>query len=341
MHLPLTTPFTPDGRLHLRKLEQNVAHYSLTPAAGMVVLGRTGEGELLSGVERLEVLRTAIDAALPVKVMMAGIGEASVRGALAAIEDAAAMGYDAAVVRLPVTSGTGEQREVRVFFQMVADGAALPVVLAGAAGFAGAAGMELVVEMASHARVLGWLDAGSEPERVRSVLARTAAVKRTVTVTQVFAAVTGRMLAGQIAEGLVSVESLTGNGAVLVAPGKTAVRTRTKVVGFQVLMGGTETMLAGLAAGAVGAVPPFGAAAPQGCYEVMAAWKDGDPGLAEEKQLRLVEAARRIEGELGVAGLKYGCDLNGYFGGVRRLPGLPLTGAERAEVEGLMAGLKS
>ena len=49
----------------------------------------------------------------------------------------------------------------------------------------------------------------------------------------------------------------------------------------------------------------------------------------------------RVEEELGVAGIKYGCDLNGYFGGRPRLPLLPMTGEERAEIEALMQGLRN
>ena len=56
----LTTPFYPDGRLYLRKLEQNVARYSLTAAAGLVVLGSTGEAMMLSDEESREVLRTRV-----------------------------------------------------------------------------------------------------------------------------------------------------------------------------------------------------------------------------------------------------------------------------------------
>ena len=74
---------------------------------------------------------------------------------------------------------------------------------------------------------------------------------------------------------------------------------------------------------------------------MLAAWKDGDEGLAEEKQVRLDRVVRRVEEELGVAGIKYGCDLNGYFGGTPRLPLLPLTGEERAEIEALMQGLRN
>ena len=77
------------------------------------------------------------------------------------------------------------------------------------------------------------------------------------------------------------------------------------------------------------------------CYEVLAAWKDGAPALAAEKQDRLYKLAQRIEEELGISGIKYGCDLTGYFGGRPRLPGLPLTGAERAEIEALMVGIRN
>jgi dihydrodipicolinate synthase/N-acetylneuraminate lyase len=88
-------------------------------------------------------------------------------------------------------------------------------------------------------------------------------------------------------------------------------------------------------------MPPLAASAPQVCYEVLAAWKDGDPALAAEKQERVRLAARRVEEELGVAGIKYGCDLNGYFGGRPRLPMLPLTGAEREEINALMRGIRN
>jgi dihydrodipicolinate synthase/N-acetylneuraminate lyase len=106
------------------------------------------------------------------------------------------------------------------------------------------------------------------------------------------------------------------------------------------LAGDTAGLLECLRAGAVGAMPGFAASAPQACYEVLAAWKDGDDGLAQEKQIRLHRVAEKVEEELGVAGIKFGCDLNGYFGGRPRLPLLPLTGEERTRIEALMQGLR-
>ena len=100
-------------------------------------------------------------------------------------------------------------------------------------------------------------------------------------------------------------------------------------------------MLDAWIAGAVGAVPTLGACAPQACCEVWQAFKDGDPALAAEKQHRILKAAKLVEGWRGISALKYGCDLNSYYGGRARLPLLPLSDAERSAVEGALAGLKN
>jgi 4-hydroxy-2-oxoglutarate aldolase len=332
--LPLTTPFFPDGRLNVRKLRQNVIHYSLTPAAGMVVLGPNSEAHLLSDAEILEVLRNAIEAAAETKVMIAGVSQQSVHGALATIDAAAAMGYDAALVERPYSVSL-TPAEVQIYFQAITEGSALPIVLSGELP------VDLIAQLAAHPSVIGYAKDFVGSSELKCLLARTSNQTWAANVTQVFAAVTRRMLMAQAGEGLLSAASLSGGPALAVQASKPALKTRTKIVGFQVLAAGTEGMLSALRNGATGALVPFAAAAPQGCYEVYAAWKDGDMPLAEEKQERLVEAAALVESKLGLAGVKYGCDLNGYFGGVPRLPLLPLTGTQREQVEQVMHGLKS
>jgi 4-hydroxy-2-oxoglutarate aldolase len=343
----MTTPFFPDGRLNLRKLEFNAERYTRTPATGLVVLGSQGEASLLSDEESRQVLAAAIGAAAATKVMMAGVSRDSLAGTLAGVEFAASVRYDAVVVRVPsMLRGAGRAKEILTYFRMVGDRSPLPVVLADY-GFPGDEKLaaELVEELAGHPRIIGLIDADCGRERVGALKARTAAVKHDVPVTTVFAAVTGRMLADSVADeesSLLTAETLAGGGtAVAKVAGKTSLRTRTKTVGFQILAGGSLWMLEGLEAGAVGAAPGFGACAPQACYEVFAAWKDGDKPLAEEKQIRVANAAERIERGMGVAGVKYGCNLTGYFGGQPRLPLLPITGDERAAVEVLMQGMRS
>jgi 4-hydroxy-2-oxoglutarate aldolase len=347
LQLPLTTPFYPDGRLNLFKLEHNVTRYSKTPAAGLVALSRFGEPELLSDDEMLQVLRTVAGAAAAEKVLMAGVSRDSVAGTLDLAEAAAKFRYDAVLVRRPtLSSGGGGKwtKELVTYFRAVADGSPIPVVLYDS-GREKQLPAEVLSELAGHPQIIGLVECVGGRERFAALEAETAGVKRQVAVTPVFAAVTARMGVHDNAEaatGLIAADRLSGGGAaVATAPGKIVAKTRTKLVGFQILSGRTAGVLEGLRAGAVGAMPGFAASAPQACYEVLAAWKDGDEGLAAEKQARLEQVVRKAEEELGVAGIKFGCDLNGYFGGRPRLPLLPLTGEELGEIEGLMQGLRN
>jgi dihydrodipicolinate synthase/N-acetylneuraminate lyase len=348
LQLPLTTPFYPDGRLNLPKLEHNVARYSKTPVAGLVALGDSGEPTMLSEEETRQVLRSVVEAAAPEKVLVAGVSRDSVVGTLDLAETAAELGYDAVLVKRPSFFGAGaggeHARALLTYFQMVADRSALPVVLYNATSMQGGLlPVEMVIELAGHSRILGLVDGGGGRERARTIKEGTLGVGRDVAVTTVFAAVTGRMAARNegATGGFIAANTLTGGGAALaIAPTKASAKARTKMVGFQMLAGDTAGMLEGLRAGAVGAMPAFAASAPQACYEILAAWKDGDEGLAQEKQVRLQSVAEKVEEELGVAGIKFGCDLNGYFGGRPRLPLLPLTGDQRAKVEALMQGLR-
>ena len=50
---------------------------------------------------------------------------------------------------------------------------------------------------------------------------------------------------------------------------------------------------------------------------------------------------KRVVGDLGIAGIKFACDFNGYYGGRPRAPLLPLTAPEKAEVEHLLAQIRN
>jgi dihydrodipicolinate synthase/N-acetylneuraminate lyase len=345
LQLPLTTPFYSDGRLNLPKLEYNTARYSKTPIAGLVALSESGEPTMLSEDETRQTLRSVADAAAAEKVLIAGGARDSVNRTLELAETAATLGYDAVLLKQSSVFRGENTRALVTYFQAVADRSALPVVLYGAASMRGGLlPVEVVVELAGHPRIVGLVDGGGSRERLEAIKDGTLGITHEVNVTQVFAAVTGRMQARSEEEAvrLIAADSLTGGGTALAtAPTKTAAKTRTKAIGFQMLAGDTAGILESLRGGTVGAMPAFAASAPQACYEVLAAWKDGDEGLAVEKQVRLREVALKVEEELGVAGIKFGCDLNGYFGGRPRLPLLPLTGEERAKIEALMQGLRN
>jgi dihydrodipicolinate synthase/N-acetylneuraminate lyase len=118
-------------------------------------------------------------------------------------------------------------------------------------------------------------------------------------------------------------------------------KTRQKEVGFQVLVGAAHQLLPSLEAGAVGGILAFSCPAPTVCYEIYAAWKEGDADLARLKQERITKAVQRVGSDLGISGLKHAMDWNGYYGGPARLPLLPLTAEGKVKVEQLMADLRN
>jgi 4-hydroxy-2-oxoglutarate aldolase len=369
---PITTPFYPDGEVYYKKLESNVERYSRTPIAGIVVQGSTGEAILLSDQERRDVLKAALAAAAAHKVMIAGTGVECAHETLRLTEYAAELGYDAAMVRTPhYYKKQMLPANLLAFYRTVADRSALPIIIYN---FPQATGYDLpaevVIELAGHPNIIGIKESSGNLDKVNALVGGTRSIKRKATVTETFEAVTPRMIKAATAESekqsreLVSITSqadAAGSAERRTAspvqdasaskpsssPSSSAVtvvgklKTRQKEVGFQVMVGAAHQLESSLALGAVGAILAFAGPAPMACYEIYAALKDGDTALAREKQDRVKLAAQWVAGELGVPGVKYAMDLNGYFGGTSRLPFLPLSGEQKAEIEKVMAGIKS
>src|SRR5579875_3508713 len=342
----VTTPFYSDERLYLRKLEANMARYSRSLLSGMVVLGSTGEAVMLDDAESAEVLKTAAEAAAPEKILIAGVGRESVKATVALAEAAARFEYDAVLVRPPsYYAGQLSRSAVLHYFRSVADRSPLPVVLYNIPKCVPyQIPVEIVSELAGHPNIIGMKDSSGSVERIRAQVEQTKnAPRRAVTVTPVFEAVTGRMLkpVPAAAGSFVSAGDLAGGAALATVPPAVPIRTRTKEVGFQVLSGSGATLFESLQAGAAGGILAFAACAPQACQEVYLAWKDHDLKLAEEKQQRIAGPNQRIVGELGIAGVKYACDFNGFYGGRARSPLLALTSEERAEIEHLLREIRN
>jgi len=345
----VTTCFYPDGRPYWRKLEANIERYSLTAMSGLVLLGSTGEAVMLSDEESREALRVARDAAAPEKVLLAGVGRESVIETLRLADFAAQLAYDAVLVRTPhYYRKQMRNREMLTYYQAVADRSPLPVVLYSVPSCtAYDLPIEVVAELAMHPNIIGMKDSSGNAERVAELVTATRpARKRTVTVTPVFAAVTSRMLSAQTVKEeiatFVAAEQLVSGATVLaVPPPRRPLKTRTREVGFQLLCGSAQTLYPSLEAGATGGVLALASVAPQACGEVYTAWAEKDPDLAAEKQQRIVRAGIEIAGKMGIPGIKYALDLNGYYGGRPRMPLLPLTGEEQRLVEELMADIRN
>jgi 4-hydroxy-2-oxoglutarate aldolase len=339
----ITTPFYPDGKLYLRKLEHNVDRYSKTPIAGIVVLGSTGEAVALTTDEQKEVLKVARENCAPEKVLIAGVGQESAEATLDMIDAAAKLDYDIALVRTPSyyrPQIKAKPESQLAYFRFVSDRSSLPVLLYSVPPFtAYDLPVEYVAELSAHKNIIGIKESSGVVEKIAQMKRATSTVAtREVPVTATFEAFTKRMAQKEEQNGnFVSAQAL--GGTAVAAPPK--VKMRTKAVGFQIAAGAAQQLLPSLNAGASAAVLAFASAAPTACFEIYAAWKDGNQKLAEEKQQRIVTAAQKVSAGFGVPGTKYAMDLNGYYGGGCRLPLLPLTQPEKDEIANLMRDLKN
>lgn len=298
---------------------------------------------MLSDEERREILRVTAEAAAPEKVLIAGVGAESVIETLRLAEYAAKLKYDVALVRTPHFYRPQMKPEALLaFYRTVADRCPLPVLLYTVPSFtAYDLPLEVIVALAEHPNIIGIKESSGNMEKVAAMVAATHHIKRTVTVTDIQQAFTQRMSAAPAPasakdEGvqLVSLSGTPGGTAVAVPP---QVKTRSRDVGFQILVGAAQTLLDSLLAGASGGVFAFAAPAPTICFEIYAAWRDNDLDLARSKQEGLGPAAKKVVSEFGIPAIKYALDLNGYYGGLPRLPLLPLTAAQKAEIEAQMS----
>src|ERR1035437_896739 len=256
----ITTPFYSDERVYFRKLEANMARYSRTLLAGVVVLGSTGEAVELTDAESLEVLRVAAESAAAEKVLIAGVGRESVKATVEMTEAAAGFNYDAVLVRTPVYySNQMTSAAVLHYFRSVADRSPLPVLLYHIPKFVPYEfPVQIVAELAQHPNIIGIKDSSGNVDRLRALVEVTqGAPRRMVAVTPICEAVTRRMLAPETSGSFVSATDLGSGAAVAVAPPAAAIKTRTKDVGFQVLNGSAGILLESLEAGAAGAVLGF------------------------------------------------------------------------------------
>src|SRR5580700_4636222 len=108
---------------------------------------------------------------------------------------------------------------------------------------------------------------------------------------------------------------------------------------FQTLVGSASTLYESLETGAVGAILAVACAFPELCVEIYEASRAGDRAKAHSLAQKLIAPARMFGPQYGIAGLKYGLDRLGYFGGSPRAPLLPVDASAQAEIDAMLWNL--
>ena len=169
---PLTTPFHSDGSLSLDHLRQNIARYNCTRLAGYVVVGSTGESVLLSRDEIERIWDAAREAASPDKLLIAGTGTDSTQETIDRTNRAAALGYQAALVKTPFYYKPQMTPAVLTeHYLHVADAARIPVLIYSVPQFTGVAvEAPIVARLAGHPNIIGIKESSGNVQRVSEII---------------------------------------------------------------------------------------------------------------------------------------------------------------------------
>jgi len=171
-YAPIPTPFDSDGAVAHDKLAENIARWSKTSLAGLLVLGSNGEFIYLSDTEKLEVLKTARQAIPKDRLFIAGTACESTRCTLELTEQAAAIGADAAIVLTPgYYKSKMDAKAMRRHYLELAEHSPLPILLYNMPANTGIdLSAETVVELAQHPNIVGIKDSSGNVVKLGDII---------------------------------------------------------------------------------------------------------------------------------------------------------------------------
>src|SRR5580692_3165650 len=161
---PLTTPFAHDGTVSLSKLRENIARYNRTRLAGYTINGSTSESVLLRWDEVYRIWEAAKDASAPGKILIAGAGAESTAESIEHANRAAALGFDAALIRTPSFYKPAISAELlEEHYLRVADAVRIPVLIYSVPVFTHVkVEAPLVERLARHPNIVGMKDSSGD-----------------------------------------------------------------------------------------------------------------------------------------------------------------------------------
>lgn len=169
---PVTTPFAEDGALLYDSLERNLQKYRQTRLAGFVLLGSNGESPHLSEAEKLDILRLAESIVPADRYLIAGIGFAAERQALAFLEKIHAFRLHAVLVSVPsYYKNRMNHQALFHYFSTLADRSPFPVLLYNVPQYSGVELLpELIRDLAAHPNIAGMKESSGNLVYLQRVL---------------------------------------------------------------------------------------------------------------------------------------------------------------------------
>ena len=170
---PITTPFDHNGNIYAAKVEHNVEKWNRTALSGYVVMGSTGESVMLTTDEKVTMWDLVAKHAAAGKLLIAGTGMESVRETVCLTNQAASMGYQAAMVRTPhyYKNLVNRADAQTLFYRAVADQSKIPLIIYNWPQATGVdIPVEAVVAISEHPNVIAIKESSGNLEKVMQMI---------------------------------------------------------------------------------------------------------------------------------------------------------------------------
>lgn len=168
----MVTPFDERGEVDYITAAELASHLVERGSTGLVVSGTTGESPTLTGVEKLRLFRTVVEAVRGRAAVIAGTGSNCTAAAVALTGEAAAAGVDGILLVTPYYNRPPAEGLYR-HFRAVAGAAALPVMLYNVPGRTGVnLDVETVLRLAELDNIVALKEAGGDLEQAGEICAR-------------------------------------------------------------------------------------------------------------------------------------------------------------------------
>ena len=170
---PIATPFNHEGEIWKVKVQHNVEKWNSTGLAGYVVCGSTGESVMLTTTEKLHLWEWVAEYASPEKLLIAGTGVESVRETVDLTNQAADIGYKAAMVRTPhyYKNLVNNAAAQMLYFRAVADQVKIPIFIYNWPQVTGVdIPAEAVAELSHHPNIIAIKESSGNLEKVMRMI---------------------------------------------------------------------------------------------------------------------------------------------------------------------------
>jgi 4-hydroxy-2-oxoglutarate aldolase len=170
---PLTTPFAADGAVDHLRFQENIALYNRTALAGYVINGSTSESVLLLWSEVYRAWETALGASASEKTLVAGTGAESTSETIVHTNQAASLGFSAALVRTPsFYKPAMNQNALAEHYLRVADASKIPVLVYSVPIFTHVnVEAPLVARVSKHPNIVGMKDSSGNVPELAAIIA--------------------------------------------------------------------------------------------------------------------------------------------------------------------------